>query len=171
MKSALFKGLLVFSLLINAAVFGTLLWCLWLEPRPHAIANDPRQTFNQSDFRYIRNMWKGNDRAALMETRRKIQEKKLEVLDLIAGNPGDLKAVDKNIDELLVLRARMERTALAGISKTMAELPDDKRQEFLSFLKNRACGGPGMGMGHGRGRGHGFGPGGVEPCPVMGPEK
>ena len=115
----------------------------------------------------MRNMMAGNDRSSLMQTRRRIQEKKLEVLDLIAKNPGDINAADQGINELIALKGQMERDALARIGKIMADLPEEKRQEFLSFLKNRTCRGPGMGFG--RGRRPDMGPAGSGPSQFQSP--
>lgn len=164
MKNLVFKGLFAFSLLLNVAVAITLGWHAWYRSGLPPTVNDQARNPRSDDVHYMKNLWKGNGRADLMEARKKVQDKKLEVLDLIAKNPGNLEFADKNINELVMLRGNMERIALTRISKIMVDLPEDKRQEFLTFLKNRACGMPGMG--HGRGRGRGLGPNAVEHCPV-----
>jgi hypothetical protein len=61
---------------------------------------------------------------------------------------------------LTALKAEIEKLAVARISNTLVELPPDKRQAFITFLKNRSCMGPGMAM---RGRG------GMGRCPVQAP--
>ena len=150
MKNTLLKVLFIFSLVINAAVAFTMGWHLWVERRPHASDNSSGPVVGPEGFRQMRNMMAGNDRSSLMQTRRRIQEKKLEVLDLIAKNPGDINAADHGINELIALKGQMERDALARIGKIMTDLPEEKRLEFLNFLKNRTCRGPGMGFGRGR---------------------
>jgi len=62
-----------------------------------------------------------------------------EALDLLAANPWNPEAVEPKIRDLAALTVQMERQAAARISKVMAALPDEKRQEFLSFSEG-PCG-------------------------------
>ena len=103
----------------------------------------------------------------MVELRSRISEKRAEALDLLAANPGNFEAAETKIVDLVALTGQMERQAAARISKVMADLPDEKRQEFLAFLKARAAFGPGMGFG--RGMGHGRGKGWCGPGQPPGP--
>ncbi|MBI4965584.1 MAG: periplasmic heavy metal sensor [Desulfomonile tiedjei] len=165
MKKAVFIGLFIFSMAINLAVAATVGWHLWLQ-RGAGMGAGPSAagtaTLTREDFRTIRQMWPREARAQMMEARSRIMEKNLEVLDEIAKHPGDIRAADPKINELHVLKGQIDREAFLRISQTLASLPDEKRQAFALFLKNRTCMGPGMGMG----RGPGFGPGGMG-CPVQ----
>jgi len=167
MKKAVFIGLFIFSVAVNLAVAATVGWHLWwqsrafMSPGPAATGGP---TLTREDFRTIRQMWPAEARNKLMETRSRIMEKNLEVLDIISKHPGDLAAADPKINELEALKGQMDREAYSRISKILAGLPEEKREAFAFFVKNRACMGPGMGMG--RGRGPGFGPGGMC-CPVQ----
>jgi hypothetical protein len=81
----------------------------------------------------------------MWDIRRKILDKNREIVELIAKNPDNPAAAEKAVNEMITLRAEAERRALQRISSIMAGLPPDKREAFVSFLKNRACMGPGMG--------------------------
>ena len=151
MKKTVFIVLFVFSVSMNMAVLATLGWHFWNSRNQQVQPSIPDATLNQDDVRRISNAWPRNRRAEMRQIRRQIRDKKLEVLELIAKNPGDLKAAEKEIDELVGLRAVMERKALTRISKIMESLPPEKRADFLRFLQTRAC------MRHGMGRGPGFG--------------
>jgi len=167
MKKAVFIGLFIFSAAINLAVAATVGWHLWwqsrafLDPGPAATG---ASALTREDFRSIRQMWPPEARTKMMEARNRIMEKNLEVLDIIAKHPGDLRPADRQINELQLLKGQMDREAFARISKILATLPEEKREAFALFVKTRACTGPGMGMG--RGRGPGFGPRGMG-CPVQ----
>ena len=167
MKKAVFIGLFIFSVAINLAVAATVGWHLWWQsrafPDPGTNATGA-SALTREDFRTIRQMWPLEARTKMLETRNRITEKNLEVLDIIAKHPGDLSPADRQINELQVLKGQMDREAFARISKILATLPGEKREAFAFFVKSRACMRPGMGMG--RGRGPGFGPRGIG-CPVQ----
>ncbi len=99
----------------------------------------------------VRRMWVTNWRSTMMKHVPKIAEKNMEVLELIAKNPGNPRATDKAIEELVALRAEAERNAIAAVSKVLAELPEEKRDTFLAFMRDRACMGKGLGPGPGKG--------------------
>jgi len=146
MKSVFWKALLVFSLALNVAVAGTVGWRLWRAqqwlgappaPEPSALfSGEAKHALQAPDAPF--------SRREIQEKRSLIQQKKSEILDLIAAHPGDLTPVQQHIDELLNLQRQMETAALARISKIMAQLPEEKRQQFLAIVKNRACRSPGM---------------------------
>lgn len=156
MKTFFLRGLLVFSLLLNAAVAATIGWHLWRKPL--SVGQDVCQPLTSARMDQISKLSRENNRAKMIETRRQIQEKRLEILDLIAENPGDITVAETSINEMLALKAKMEREGLTRISRIMADMNEATRKEFLASLKNRACRGPGMrfdeGMrprfGHGR---------------------
>lgn len=162
MKKTVLIGLFIFSLALNLAVAATLGWHLWKENRAQVLQGTPGKELSEEDIRQIRNVWLDRGPAAMMETRRKIMEKQLELLDQIARNPGRPEAATQRLNELTALKVEMEKEAVARISHTLAALPQDKREAFMTFLKTRSCMGPGMGMRH-RGRG------GMGPCPVRAP--
>jgi hypothetical protein len=167
MKSPLFKLVFAFSLLLNAAVVGTVGWHLWRDHPPIGSTNFGAPEIGEMDFREMRKFMNKNGPARMGEIRRRFQEKKEQVLDIIAGNPSNLKAAEPHIQELLTLRSEMEREALTRISKAISMMPPEKRGAFVAFLKKRSCG-PGMMPGGRRGR-----PGNVPvdntPCPVDAP--
>ncbi len=170
MKSLVFKGILIFSLALNAAVAVRVVRHVWsirhialdTQPivSPVVVQDLPVESTDPVGMREFR------------EKQRRLMDKKVEVLDIIAAHPGDLSPAQKSIDELLILRTQMERAALARISRIMASMPEGKRPEFLARLKNRACRGPGM-MGPGgpgrKGRDHMMGPENAEPRSVVSP--
>jgi hypothetical protein len=161
MKRTIFSVIFIFSIVLNLAVAATLAWH-FLGDRSGASdapAEEPRLT--TKDFKFIGQccMQNGPPRA-VMELRQKIVDKRAEVLDALAKNPGDPSAADAKLEQLTALSAQMEREAAKRISKVMAALPADKREAFLMFLKNRSVGtspcmhgGPCMSRGQGR-----FGP-------------
>ncbi|AFM27711.1 hypothetical protein [Desulfomonile tiedjei] len=156
MKKTLFIGIFVFSLALNLAVAATLGWHIWKERSVTgatmiALSDKPEAPVNPEDIRGIRRIMAQQDRTGLLEIRSKLAEKNLEVLELIAKNPQDLNSAEPKIKELVALKEQMERQALSRISRTMAVLPEEKRQVFLTVLKNRACLMPRMGMGMGKG--------------------
>jgi hypothetical protein len=154
MKKGLLAALLIFSLALNVAVAGTVGWYLWYAPAAVQQRQQvPSVTLSQDDARLIASLWPSKRRAAMMQMRQELVKKKTEILEMIAQNPGNIQAVEPQINELTALRGQMERQALAKISTIMAGLPPEKRQTFLAFLKTRACMGPGMKRRLGRGMG------------------
>jgi hypothetical protein len=133
-KRMLFAGLFIFSLAANLAVAVTLGWYYW-RPTPAASAETyVEPPFNKKEMKRLHGMW---PRKQMLEFRRKIMEKRAEILDEIAANPGNPKAADKSFNELVTLRAEMERKAMAHFSAIMANLPEEKRRAFVAFLKQR----------------------------------
>ncbi len=155
MKKALITAIFVFSVVLNLAVAGTLGWHYWQMQRQPAFPSVADTKLTGDDFKFIRKQCMGNGPGPMRELRGRINEKRTEVLDLLATNPGNPEAAEAKIQDLVVLTGQMERQAAARISKVMAALPDEKRQEFLAFLKARAAFGPGMGFGRGMGHGRG----------------
>jgi uncharacterized membrane protein len=148
MKRTILIILLVVSLSMNVAVGGTVIWNLWRGPQTAVTPDTTEETsLNKDDVRQITAAWPRDRRAEMMEIRQRIQDKKLEVLEVITKNPGNLKTAEEKIDELVQLKGQMEKKALTRISEIMATLPQEKRTAFFGFLRNRACMGPGMGHG------------------------
>jgi hypothetical protein len=143
MKKALFLTIFIFSVVLNLAVAGTLAWHL-LGVRSGASDLPMESRLTAEDFKFIGQCCMQNGPPRLvMELRQKIVEKKAEVLDVLAKNPGDPSVADAKLEQLTALSAQMEREAAKRISKVMAALPADKRDAFLMFLKNRTA----MGVG------------------------
>lgn len=152
MKKALFIGAFVFSVVLNLAVAGTIAWHRWALRQVTPLPAPSTAQLNPDDRRAIAGLWRSADCNEVLGLREQVMRKKAEVLELIAANPGDVRALDQKVQELAELRAQMERRALTGISRIMAELPPEKRSAFLGFLKGRACMGMGMGQGYRGGR-------------------
>jgi len=160
MKSAVLTGLFIFSIVLNAAVAGTLLWHFWWHAPPPPVEQWVKPAPDQADLEQMRRRLAKEWRRSMMQNRPTFFEKHREILDIIARDPGNPRAADKVIDELVALHADTERKAVVRLSKIIAELPEDKRAAFITYLKDRRCGPMGMGMGPGpkhRGR-PGFGP-------------
>jgi uncharacterized membrane protein len=161
--------LFVFSLALNVAVAATLGWHMWTERSspvgPHSVGS----ALTDEDVSKIRKMVPADMRRRMMEMQRECLAKRLEVLNAIASAPEDRGTAEQRIVELQALRRQADQEAFERIRTVMASLSVDKRKEFLEFLKNRCCMGPGMGPGMGRGMGGGMrgGPGGCSPCPVQ----
>ncbi len=168
MKKALLIFIFVFSLVLNVATVATLGWHWWAEKRSVPLGTNGDAPLARQDVKDIYRLWPDSARVTMRELKGKIRAKRAEVLDAIAANPGNPQAAEKSVRELVALREQLERQALAGISEVMAHLPQEKRDAFLAFLKNRARMGPGMGMGHGRHRHRGqrCAP---SPCQPLGP--
>lgn len=160
MKRTFLVGLFVFSLALNLAVAATLGWHLWKDFRLPGTST-AGLPISDVDMQQIRARWMASGPGGMMDTRRMVMDKQLELLDQIARHPGRPEAAEQNLKELIALKAQMEKQAVVKISNTLAELPLDKREPFMALLKTRACMGPGMGMRH-RGRA------GMGPCPVRG---
>jgi len=148
MKKTLLTAIFIFSLVLNVAVAGTLVWHVWFQDRPPVPRDSGGSPPAPADFREMRTPWPSHWRAKMMENREKIMEKRREVLDLIAQNPDNVRAADMALEELASLKGQQERLAVERISTMMRAMPVEKRQAFLQFLKDRTCMGPGMGMGH-----------------------
>jgi uncharacterized membrane protein len=136
-KRMLLAGLFVFSLAANLAVGVTLAWHYWRDARPTTADTTPEPSLDKKELKRLYAMWPRSDRKKMMEFRRKIMEKRAEILDQIAANPGDPNAVDKSLKELVALREQMERKAMTDISAIMANLPEPERKAFISLLKQR----------------------------------
>ena len=157
MKRALFAAVLIFSLVLNAAVAATVGWYVWKTPSVVTQQPSTGEPLSQADARAIASLWPRQGRQNMMQMHQEVNRKKAEVLDMIARNPDDINILEPKVKELIALRSQMERQALSRIRTIMAELPPEKRQAFLSFLTTRACMGAGMGRRQGRGMGMGMG--------------
>ncbi|MEJ2716053.1 MAG: hypothetical protein P8182_02780 [Deltaproteobacteria bacterium] len=160
MKKMIFTGVLVFSLALNAAVFGTLAWNQWFQEGVLALPSaEQSTTLTAPELREIRSNWPERGLNRMRETRERILEKKREIIDLIAKNPGNPRVVERPLSELISLRAQQERDAVARINKLAATMPAEQRDSFLRVIRDRTCMGPGMGRGMGPGMGRGMGMG------------
>ena len=161
MKKAFFVGLLIFSLLANISVGAVILRHWWLKPGNFE-AQLAREcpVISKADMKKMSQFWSKTAKQGIIKTRRELNAKRAEVLDLIAQNPGDLKPAENVIKEMIDLRASLENQILEKVSMTMATLPPEKREVFLEFLKHRTC--------RMMGRGRGFGKGGRGCCPAAG---
>jgi len=162
MKRAVFIVLFAFSVSLNVAVGATVAWHLWRAQPSEAPRSLLDSSLNQDGVNETSNVLPLHRGMEMINIRKRIRDKKLEVLELIADNPGNLNAAEQKIDELGLLRGQLEKQALARISEVMVNLPRERRSAFLGFLQNRACMGHGMGRGMihrmepGMGRGHGM---------------
>jgi hypothetical protein len=163
MKRALFIGLFVFSVAMNLAVAATVGRHFWQQRSFAPVVSGTAgggPALTEEDFRAIRAVAQKNGRRAMTETRNRMREKRAEVIEVLAKKPGDLAAAEPLIKELVQMREKMERDAIGRLASVMAALPEEKRQAFAVFMRNRACMGPGSGMmpGMGMRRGRGMGP-------------
>lgn len=157
MKKMIFTGVLIFSLVLNVAVLATLACYGWFQRAALPVQGSPRPVLTSPDLREIRSNWPGNGLSRMKENRERILQKRREILDLIAQNPGNPRVAEKPLAELISLRAQQEREAVARISNLAATMPEEQRKSFLGVIRNRTCMGPGMGRGRGRGMGMGMG--------------
>jgi len=161
MKKAFFVGLLIFSLLANISVGVVIVRHWWWNPGDfEAQLSRECPVISSADMKKMSQIWSKTAKQGIIKTRRELNAKRAEVLDLIAQNPGDLKPAENVIKEMIDLRASLENQILEKVSMTMATLPLEKRQAFLEFLKHRTC--------RMMGRGRGFGKGGRGCCPAAG---
>ena len=163
MKKAVWISIFVFSLALNLAVAATLGRHLWFQNRSSAALETGAPALTRDDVVQIRKLCLKHNGAAMMEARNQILEKNFQLLDLIAKDPIDAAAVEPKVNELIDLKRKTEKEAIARISSTMAALPLEKRQAFVVFLKNRSCMMSGMDFGRGGGPGRRQGTG---PCPM-----
>lgn len=164
MKRAFFVGLLMFSLLVNASVGVVIARHWWHEKKFTAIESTECPALSTEDVKNISKSWSGETKMGIIKTRRELQSKRAEVLDLIASNPGNLKPAQDAIHEMINLRAVLESQILERISQTMASLPHEKRMALLEFLKHRTCRMRRSGRGSGPSGDRGCGPPGSGPC-------
>lgn len=168
MRRALFAAVLIFSLVLNAAVAATVGWYVWKTPSGGPLQQSAGEPLSQDDARVIASLWPRQGQINMMQMREQLNRRKAEVLNMIARNPDDVEALESRFKELSALRSQMEQQALTRIRTIMAELPAEKRQAFLAFLTTRACMGAGMGRHWGRGmggRGGMCGPRGTQVAP------
>ena len=154
MKRQIFIGLFIFSVILNVAVGSTLVWYRWLGNRAPITSSKNGSQLSASDVKTIKTVLGSNGPGYLRQKREQILEKKAELLDTIARNPNNEPAIQNKLNELIALRAQVEKEALNKVRHILITLPEDQKQAFINYLRNRACMGPGMGMGMGRGRGH-----------------
>jgi hypothetical protein len=166
MKKAIWMGIFIFSLALNLAVAATLGRHLWFQNRSSVAFETGAPALTRDDVEQIRKLCLKHNGAAMMQARNQILEKNFQLLDLIAKDPADAAAVELSVNELIELKRKTEKEAIARISSTMAALPPEKRQAFVGFLKNRSCMMPGMDFSRGGGPGRGRSMG---PCPMRPP--
>ncbi|MGA8830350.1 MAG: periplasmic heavy metal sensor, partial [Desulfomonilaceae bacterium] len=136
MKKAFFVGLLIFSLLANISVGVVIVRHWWWKPGDfEAQLTRECPVISSADMKKMSQIWSKTAKQGIIKTRRELNAKRAEVLDLIAQNPGDLKPAENVIKEMIDLRASLENQILEKVSMTMATLPLEKRQAFLEFLK------------------------------------
>jgi hypothetical protein len=162
MKKAIWIGVFVFSLALNLAVAATLSRQLWFQHSSSAAIDAAVPALTRGDVEEIRKLCLKHNGAAMMQARNKILEKNFHLLDLIAKDPSDSSAVEQGVNELIELKRNAEKEAIARITNVMVALPPEKRQAFVTFMKNRSCMMPAMGFGR---NGPGL-PGGAGPCPM-----
>jgi Spy/CpxP family protein refolding chaperone len=163
MKKAVWISIFVFSLALNLAVAATLSRHLWFQNRSSAAPETGVSALTRDDVEQIRKLCLKHNGAAMMEAKNQILEKNFQLLDLIAKDPVDAAAVELRVNELIDLKRKTEKEAIARISSTMAALPPEKRQAFVVFLKNRSCMMSGMDLSRGGGPGRRRNMG---PCPM-----
>ena len=161
MKRQILIGLFIFSVILNVAVGSTLIWHLWMEPGIPPSSTENGSKLSANDLKRIRTGWGSNGPGDLWKKRQHIMDKKAELIDVIARDPNNEPAIQKKLNELIALRAQVEKDALNKVRHILSTLPEDRRQVFLNFIRNRACMGPGMGLGPGMGMGRGRGPRGM----------
>lgn len=160
MKKAVWIAVLVFSLTLNLAVAATLGRNLWIQYRSSPAAATGTPALTPTDVEQIKRVCRKHNGAEMMEVRNKIIEKNFRLLELLAKDPVDSALVERAFNELVELKRNSEKQAISRITNVMTALPPEKRQAFVSFLKNRSCMMPAMGFGRG-----GAGRAG-RPCPM-----
>lgn len=153
MKSVVFKGLFIFSLALNLAIFGTVAW-KWSQ-RSHVFAPGTEgYALSPHQARQIKRQWRAGMGKEMEKGREKVAAKYGKIIDMISSKPNGPDDLDKELDELIKLRGEMERQAILNLKNIFKGLSPDKREAFANFLKRRTCFGhrrPGRGRrGHGR---------------------
>ena len=138
MKRGLFVVVFIFSLVMNIAVVATLLVSRWQTQHSTPIEQTPSASMSPEVSQMITNLVPQQRRADMIRMRQDLIKKKAEILEKIAQNPDDFRAVEPQIQQLIDLLGQMERQALERISAIMANLPPEQRPAFLEFLKTRA---------------------------------
>jgi len=100
---------------------------------------------------------------SVQNDRNLIAEKAAHLRTLRTADNVDMKAINKTIDEMNVIRTQMQKSREKHIQDVRSILTDEQRVYFDNFQSRRGQGfgrGTGRcGRGYGRGNGRGFGPG------------
>lgn len=95
-----------------------------------------------------------------------LREKRAHLRTLCTAEAADLKAINKQIDDISAMQASIRKLHAKSMQEIRGLLTDEQRVAFDAHGNQRMGRGAGFGPGHGRGRGAGagFGPG-SQNCP------
>jgi hypothetical protein len=150
MKKTLLIGLCIFSFGLNIAVAATLGWHIWRDNTGDS-GTVKNLGFEGRQADQLRKLMANGTRGAIIESRKLILTKRLELFDQLLQDPNNTQALEQKLNEISHLRTTMEKAALNKITNVLSQLPDSEKPAFINSLKQRACQGRGMGGRHGRG--------------------
>ena len=131
--------LLIFSLSLNLATLGTLIYYFSFSSKNLERING--STLRELRYRLPSELY--NSRAQLKRRLFKnwqiFQTQRDELFDLFMAKEPDLKAIEDKIDEISALQNRFQKQIARQILKEIRQLPPDKRRSYILFLKRRVC--------------------------------
>ncbi|MBL7073838.1 periplasmic heavy metal sensor [candidate division KSB1 bacterium] len=150
---------LIFSLAVNLAAVGTIGYHWWRESRPRVKRpfwgrgweRGPLK-LTDSQIARMEDMW-GTFRADLSGLRDQLHQKRGELIDLLRNAESDSLTIDRKLDEIAALQAKLEKRAIRKTVKMRNILTPQQREEFFTLFKDRFR--HGRMMPHRRGRGPG----------------
>lgn len=149
-KYALYLAL-IFSVAINMAVAGTLVYHYWRMSRAGAglvcdqkplgrFMRENLQLEDKETFRF-RSLFE-QDREDLVKLRGQIHQQRQILFDLLDKPQIDQAQVDQKIEKIAALQAAMQKVVTHRIINLKSSLPEEKQRRLLKVIRQRSGCGP-----------------------------
>lgn len=160
MNRSILVTLLAFSLAINAATAGSLIF-FWAKaqasPVEISLGQKPMKTFLKEDLGLAPDQLAGimrlidEKRPEIIEMKRRFDLTRTKMKESIVADRIDVEAITERVGEINRLQGRIREITIGTVIKISESLPPDARTKFAQYLRN--CGPASGGCAPGRGRG------------------
>lgn len=160
MRRSVLIALLMFSLAINAATAGSLIF-FWAKahatPAELSVGRKSMKKFLNEDLGLTSEQLSeimsiiDNKRPDIVELNRKFAETRNEMKSLITGDTIDESAVMQKVQELNAIHARIREITIGTVATLATSLPHEAKGKFAEYIRNCEPGAGTCAPGRGRG--------------------
>lgn len=146
MKKYILPCVLIFSLAVNIAATGTLIYNYWREnscPAGLPGYKKPLGRFMREDLHLgkaeiarIQSLF-SQDQEKLLSIKDHIRQARQFLFDLLAEDTFDSDKIDRQIEKIAALQAQMEKIVINRIVKIKADFPETNQKKLLEFIRRR----------------------------------
>ena len=160
MSRSVLVTLLAFSLAVNAATAGSLIF-FWAKaqasPAEISVGRKPMKKFLKEDLGLTPDQLSrimgiiDEKRPDIVELNRRFAQTRKEMKSVVTADPIDMEAVMEKVRDLNRIHSRIREITMGTVATLAKSLPPDAKSKFAQYIRNCEPGSGACGPGRGRG--------------------